>query len=1541
MANQIPIKVMCDGSGNTCGLAQFTSSDSVAVAAGGTGLTTQGICAFAQPGIQAVACKTTYIGICAGKSEGAADENTYVGYAAGQNVTTGCYHTIIGSNAGDAITTCSSSTLIGYNAGTAITFGDRNTAVGTSAGQAITTATDNTLVGYISGCVTTGASNTTLGACTLAVNTVGVDNVAIGMSAGKAQVAAGCNNTFVGSQAGEAVLCRDNTLMGAYAGTAATTGGGNTMIGACVGYGVVGGASNVYIGDKAGLANTSGNANVFIGNCAGCAATGSCCLIIGNGACDLITGDFNGGTVFVPGKVGIGTSPDNCLHLYSSSANEPLIRIDNANADANGAQLRFCKKGGSPADGDTLGKIQFWGDDSGGASTQFADLYAQSDDVTDGTEDGSITFRTMKAGTLTGTLNMASGMVGVGLNAAPSTYANGNAALVVGDTGDAVSEITIGSSTSGTGELNFTDTANTTNQGSIQYLHSSDAMTLQTGATERMRIDSSGNVGIGSASPNKTLDVFDGSSAGNNVAAMFRTNFSGTADQGVNIDFADTTPTTYGRIGAINHGTSRRALVFSTYGSGGLSEVVRFEGDGSVGIGTAAPDSLLHLETAAVATAKLHIETTATDGCAIIQLRNDATAWDIMAPHGGLSDSFRISSHVAGCALTFTTDGKLGIGTSSPESTLTVDGDLAVFRASNSSDRRFFVDESTGKSIFSQDSGSEAPLGLLHLFQSDSGSTVDATSDALILEDAADVGMTFMSGSTSYARMMFTDSNGTPGQIRYKHSTDNTDTLTFKVGDTEGVTFADGGLVGIGTSSPDTLLHLKSSGSGEPKIKIENTNADQHQGMIHFYKTGSSPADADAIGSVAFYADNSADEETLFGDIKSYTDDVTDGTEDGSIKFRTITAGTLTDTMSLVSGNVGIGTNSPSTDLEIMGPAADFGYLTLSTAETTIVNTDPLGRIDFKAPLEASGSNAVLPTVRLEARAAETFDATHNQTDLLFLLASDGGVTEKIRITSAGNVGIGTSAPFTKLSLVTTDNTGLDTTNLDAGSNENTLFLNNSSSTNGTGSAILARGNNTNAAIGFLYKCSDHSEIWFSAECGGVHCEKMRIDSGGCVGIGTATPAAKLDVRGAFCSSAHAYACNFSVTSAAGHAGIWICGTGGNCDNGASLCFSTLCCRGGSIDILGLNSSSGTSIMRFTVNGCGSAEYCAICLSGQNSGAQIDMMGCRLGIGNTCTCITSTYFNFGPSTARIGIGTACANTSSKMHLYGAGNNFYLTDGACLVLCATSTNCHNDKVVQGSGVYRHQCQTMQCFGAETSMPVLRDLGISANGTAFCNFQLVGITNCATCYGYCGVTACNIAGGFGVDIGCCSGAYSAVCRALTIGPGYTCATKSLYAEGNISNLGADSSFGARGNPTAWKVICWTIEVGCTCTYQFGAVEYSAFYQADVHGVSGTSAAISCSMLLANYGSGSGGAWAPMLCLHIGKSGGGCTGALVDCCTIRVCFTGCTCPYLTVHNCACCTGAAGYPCGIGAGATVTVYIALRNRGGNGSAQCCYNNP
>ena len=401
MANQIPLKVILDDSNNTCGLAQFGASDTLAVAIGGTGLTTQGVCAFAQPGINAVACKSTYIGICAAKSEAAADENTYVGYAAGQNVTTGCYHTIIGSNAGDAITTCSGSVLIGYNAGTAITMGDFNTLVGTAAGAAVVTASNNTVIGYHAATATICSNNVAIGTCALVANTQGQGNIAIGLKAGATQVAAGCNNIFIGSSAGAVSLCRDNIMIGNNAGIAATTGGGNIMIGACVGYGVVGGDGNVYIGDKAGLANTSGNDNVFIGKCAGCASTASCTLVIGNGTCDLITGAFNTPSLtldadtFVSNGKGVvvgSTARQNVvacasLQVLGTALCDSSMVLGIWANDAVGPTINFGKSRNTTigsrtevADDDILGPIGWTADDGVDMTNQFARLGVRVDD---------------------------------------------------------------------------------------------------------------------------------------------------------------------------------------------------------------------------------------------------------------------------------------------------------------------------------------------------------------------------------------------------------------------------------------------------------------------------------------------------------------------------------------------------------------------------------------------------------------------------------------------------------------------------------------------------------------------------------------------------------------------------------------------------------------------------------------------------------------------------------------------------------------------------------------------------------------------------------------------------------------------------------------------------------------------------------------------------------------------------------------------------------------------------------------------------------
>lgn len=87
-------------------------------------------------------------------------------------------------------------------------------------------------------------------------------------------------------------------------------------------------------------------------------------------------------------------------------------------------------------------------------------------------------------------------------NAAPSSYIDSVHGVIVGDTSDATSEIVVATSTSGVGEVNFTDTADTTNQGQILYDHTSNFMSFDTNGSERMRIDTNGRLFIGTTGGN-------------------------------------------------------------------------------------------------------------------------------------------------------------------------------------------------------------------------------------------------------------------------------------------------------------------------------------------------------------------------------------------------------------------------------------------------------------------------------------------------------------------------------------------------------------------------------------------------------------------------------------------------------------------------------------------------------------------------------------------------------------------------------------------------------------------------------------------------------------------------------------------------------------------------------------------------------------------------------------------------------------------------------------------------------------------------------
>ena len=88
----------------------------------------------------------------------------------------------------------------------------------------------------------------------------------------------------------------------------------------------------------------------------------------------------------------------------------------------------------------------------------------------------------------------------------------------------------------------------------------------------------------------------------------------------------------------------------------------------------------------------------------------------------------------------------------------------------------------------------------------------------------------------------------------------------------------------------------------DPQITLVSTDADANSGpAIHLKRNSASPDDSDVCGELSFQAKNSADEYVVINNITSNIADVTDGTEDGLLKIRTMQNGTLRESISMYS----------------------------------------------------------------------------------------------------------------------------------------------------------------------------------------------------------------------------------------------------------------------------------------------------------------------------------------------------------------------------------------------------------------------------------------------------------------------------------------------------------------------------------------------------------------------------------------------------------------------------------------------------------------
>jgi len=636
---------------------------------------------------------------------------------------------------------------------------------------------------------------------------------------------------------------------------------------------------------------------------------------------------------------------------------------------------------------------------------------------------------------------------------------------------------------------------------------------------DRMTIDSTGNVGIGTTSPETKLDVLGTADVGiksiYGIAKIESTDShldmvsSSDGSWGSSINLIEGAGASNTNVWSIarqttgGSGDSSLRFNFGTTNSHANDNMFTIDSAGQVGIGTTTPQNLLNIVNT---TGHSAINITAgASKSASLRLINDAQDWDLntqTTDNFAIYDQtngkqpFTIEPNTASNTLYLDSAGKVGIGTTSPDELLHVEASsgharIQIEGASGSDGQLVFADGGVDQWLLYSDTSDGDKFkfnngGVALTIQPDGNIGINDTApDNLftISDGGENTILEIEAADTTYDPLLLFNVKGISNWVM---GVDNSDSDKFKIAPstaltTPSLTIDTSGKVGIGTDGPLELLHINSS-SGDARMTLEAPSGSDAE--IKFYNAG---AVNYAIGH-----------------------------DDGTDNFVIGTTNVDSPLVSIdKSGNVGIGTNSPEENLHV----AD-----LDTAASTIkigagATNNYYGRLEFLGNTTGSGATlGYIPFINKRSGAeviSATIESAHFSTGsddkayLAFATHDGSSLAERMRITQDGEIGIGTSSPNANMEIEdggTSNEVLLKITQDDQNPYGLTIGNDAFSTTDYEGLSF----NVQNSGLGYIDARGTSAEMAFRT--GATPTEAIRIDSSQNVGIGTTSPKTQIQI---------------------------------------------------------------------------------------------------------------------------------------------------------------------------------------------------------------------------------------------------------------------------------------------------------------------------------------------------------------------------------------------------------------------------------------------